>query len=176
MNIEVTTGTNTTELGPITLSGEQGPQGVTGPEGATGPTGPTGVTGATGAEGTVSDTGWRNISTLITANATDTISHIYLRRIGADVHITARIANSVTNTAHEIFAADTGIPAGFQPDIDFAVGGGFAEDGTNYLTGSFSVRSNGRSHYRVNTASYVNYSLTWPTSDTWPVSIPGTAV
>lgn len=57
MNIEVTTGTNTTELGPITLSGEQGPQGVTGPEGATGPTGPTGATGPTGTTGATGPTG-----------------------------------------------------------------------------------------------------------------------
>lgn len=57
MNIDVTTGTNTTELGPITLSGEQGPQGVTGPEGATGPTGPTGATGLTGATGAAGPTG-----------------------------------------------------------------------------------------------------------------------
>ena len=133
----------------------------------------TGNTGWVVADG---DTGWRDVSASITANANDTIYYTKLRRVGHTVQLAIRIANSVANTAIELFAAGTGVPSGFYPESSHVVTGGCREDGTGLGSdGSLSVRSTGLTYYRVTTASYVNFTLTYLTSDAWPSSLPGSA-
>lgn len=132
--------------------------------------------GNTGWKVNYGDTGWRDVSASITANANDTIHYTKLRRVGHTVQLAIRIANSVANTAIELFAAGTGVPSGFYPESSYVVTGGCKEDGTGLGSdGSLSVRSTGLTYYRVTTASYVNFTLTYLTSDAWPSSLPGSA-
>jgi hypothetical protein len=131
-------------------------------------------TGNTGwVAGAEADTGRRNVAALMTANATDTVGYVYMRRIGNAVRLSMQIANSVVNTSHELFAS---IPVGFRSMNPFATGVGWRDYLSTFTDGPAGFTSNGgQAWYAVPNGSYYYFEATWVTADAWPSSLPGSA-
>ena len=126
--------------------------------------------------GPEADTGRRDVSSLITANANDTIGYVYLRRIGDTVRFSMQIANTVLNTSIELFASGA-IPVGFRSMMPTAPGVGWRNDSSSFSDGpaAFTTSNGGQAWYAVPNASYYYFEATWITSNSWPTSLPGTA-
>lgn len=128
-------------------------------------------TGNTGWVVEYGDTGTRNIASLMTANATATVGALRLRRIGAQVSLMVRLANSVTATPHEVFAT---LPSGFLPGV--TLGQYAVRDIASYTSaGHVHVETTGRTLFATPDGNYRHATLTWPTADAWPASLPGSA-
>lgn len=137
----------------------------------------TGNTGWVVADG---DTGWRNITSLATANAGQVLADFMVRRIGGVVYLQAQFAQSTTNTVFELFANGTW-PSGFNipTQTDETVISGGRGSGSAYTASSLGLNTHAASvadvKYRVDNASYMYFHGSWPTSDAWPSSLPGSA-
>jgi len=114
------------------------------------------------------DTGWRDISSLISTDAVlTTVGSWYLRRIGSRV---ALQATGVTKTA--VAKTLTGlIPTGFRAAP--ANGVGILGDANNSLCRALSNTS-GDIILAAAVSSAGSLGFTWTTSDTWPGTLPGT--
>ena len=130
----------------------------------------TGNTGWVVMEG---DTGNRDISGDATANATDTLNTVQIRRIGANVYLTLNLSNTSTSTTHELFAT---LPSGFRPLTNVAqfINIDDASSASKYTVVSVAA-SDGLTKYRNNDAGTHGGVVTWITNDAWPTSLPGTA-
>jgi hypothetical protein len=110
----------------------------------------------------------------MSANATDTVGYVRMRRVGATVRLSMQMANSVTATAHELFAAGA-IPTGFRPTNWIVPGVGTRDAMVEAALAGLSVAAGGSAHYSVPDGSYYYFEASWVTTDTWPSSLPGSA-
>ena len=137
-------------------------------------------TGNTGWVVQYGDTGWRNITSLATANAGQTLAAFMIRRINGVVYLQAQFAQSTTNTVFDLFANGTW-PSGFNvpTQTDETVIPGARGGGASYIASNLSLNTNAVSaadvKYRVDNASYMYFNGSWPTADVWPASLPGSA-
>jgi hypothetical protein len=130
-------------------------------------------TGNTGWVVEYGDTGRRNVVSLMTANATDTVGSVVLRRVGALVSLQVVIANSATATSIELFAAGV-VPSGFRPSEYVACGGG-RDSASSAPDSTLALTPGGASHYRVADGSWRYLLAQYLTTDAWPTSLPGSA-
>lgn len=174
-----------TETDPVPIPpGPQGERGTEGPEGPPGPEGPQGIQGEVGPKGdkgdrgeqgipgtaTLSDTGWRNVTSLL--DATPTAGTVKVRRIGPFVHYWI----DGLNGANGAFLAE---PSGFSiPTSGFGAQGGLLAltDATGAVAASNRVLINRfagkRLQFYISSASYGRGIFV--TDDAWPATLPGT--
>lgn len=177
-----------TETDPVPIPpGPQGERGAEGPEGPPGPQGPKGDPGEAGPKGdkgdkgdrgeqgipgtaTLSDTGWRNVTSLL--DATPTAGTVKVRRIGPFVHYWI----DGLNGASSVFLAE---PSGFSiPTSGFGAQGGLLAltDATGAVAASNRVLINRfsgkRLQFYISSASYGRCMFV--TDDAWPATLPGT--
>lgn len=119
------------------------------------------------------DTGSRDVSADVTANATDTLDTVHIRRVGNIVYMTLKIANSATSTTHELFAT---LPDGFKPVADHSTYLLSPNASSASQTTVVSVdSSNGQTQYRNNNSATMCGTVVYVTNDAWPSSLPGSA-
>lgn len=117
------------------------------------------------------DTGPRDIGALITNPANGTVTNVFLRRIGAMVHLTGRISSTAA-TSGVIY----NLPDGWRPYVTtMARGGAMSATDQPVLVQADNATGSGSLTVRTwNTSTSQRYwSLTWPTSDAWPTTLPG---
>lgn len=149
------------------VKGDRGEQGVQGEVGPAGPKGDKGDKGDPGPGGPLQDSGLRSIASLWDAGSTGGV--VYLRRIGQMVFLNVY---GVTMTGA---AAVLSLPAGFRPDHHRIIPSASYPGGTgNRATLSSTTGALQLLGYAGSVAQYL--SLSWPTNDAWPATLPGTAV
>jgi hypothetical protein len=119
---------------------------------------------------TTGDTGWRNIATLVASVGTRTVTNIRCRRIMNSVHFMQQIADTQTNPSSQSLVT---MPSGFGSASTkwFVMGSssvnlrqlGVLSDSTVVYTGATD-------------ANRYDTEVSWVTTDSWPTSLPGTAV
>jgi hypothetical protein len=117
------------------------------------------------------DSGPRDMIGSVTANATATYTTVQLRRIGDVVYLSVKLANSGLSTTHELLAS---LPAGFRPNVDQTVSiypPGATTASQNTVIGVASA--DGKVMYRNNNASAMSGTISWPTNEAEPGSLPG---
>lgn len=119
------------------------------------------------------DSGPRNMIGSVTANATATYTTVQLRRIGDVVYLSVKLANTGLSTTHELLAS---LPAGFRPNVDQTASiypPGATTASQNTVIGVASA--DGKVMYRNNNASAMSGTISWPTNEAEPGSLPGVA-
>jgi hypothetical protein len=119
------------------------------------------------------DSGPRNMIGSVTANATATYTTVQLRRIGDVVYLSVKLANTGLSTTHELLAS---LPAGFRPNVDQTASiypPGATTASQNTVIGVASA--DGKVMYRNNNAAAMSGTISWPTNEAEPGSLPGVA-
>lgn len=139
----------------------------------------TGSTGWVVADG---DTGWRNVSAEIFPAhlALNPNAKVLIRRVGKQVTVTYASGASPTATGLQQLTDSDTIPIGFQhtsyatgvnpTGITIDAGTGFGTSVSLYMSSPSILRSGNQ----VSGTGY-NGSVTYPTNDAWPSSLPGSA-
>lgn len=124
------------------------------------------------------DTGWRNVNAsawLGTGNVPSRSSeNIRIRRAGPIVTIGLDITWGATGTGH---TEGGPVPVGFRPSVAGAAVATFAtaEWSTGKPAGLFGVHYNGNVYcVGITATNRIICQLSWPTSDAWPTTLPGT--
>ena len=128
---------------------------------------------------TYGDTGWRDVSTLMTTpEHVQTLTTLRLRRQGSTVHFMVRATvgtGTVFGTVTDI--ALLSIPTGFAPDDYVTVGSGRQTRMPVHLVTSGASNLMVANLYSGNwTAADLLGRGTWATSAAWPTALPGSAV
>ena len=162
------------ERGPEGPEGPEGPQGPKGDQGEPGPKGDKGDKGEQGIPGTatLSDTGWRNVTSLL--GAPPTAGTVKVRRIGPFVHYWIDGLNGLDG----VFLAE---PSGFSiPTAGSGTQGGLLAltDHDGVVVASNRIQINRfvgkRLRFYVSSVSYGRGMFV--TDDAWPAALPGTPV
>ena len=131
------------------------------------------------------DTGWRDVSSLLDADAiakVQTWTTLRLRRVGTTVHLLvfATVGTGTASGTAAVIKVFTTNPAGFGGVEQYECIGFLALTGRYPVAVDFSVSS---AYPIINppsngnwTSSYFIGELSWETSSSWPTSLPGTAV
>jgi hypothetical protein len=119
------------------------------------------------------DTGWRDVTASLNAIASVTYGYCYIRRIGAVVHVHARVTSTVATALASMYTT----PTGFRFRNGVADYGFTAFTATGAAGGRF-VSAAGVDIYAQTFAAVTSLTLLfqYPTDDAWPATLPGTAV
>lgn len=122
------------------------------------------------------DTGWRSIAGTVKLWPTDTWDAtkdtLWIRRVGSVVHLMHKRSTDIT--ANSWGVGDL-IPAGFRPAVDT----GLIVHGRDNNTGGYLLRTSGMTVWTgpvISSAYFMAPVQSWPTTDPWPTTLPGTAV
>jgi len=192
-DVGATAGLELGASGPRIMSGTGSPEGVvTAPVGSMW-TDTAATTGAirwvkasgSGSSGWVveyGDTGWRNVSAEIFPAhlALNPNAKVLIRRVGKQVTVTYASGASPTATGLQQLTDSDTIPSGFQhtayatgvnpTGITIDAGTGYGASVSLYMSSVSILRSGNQ----VSGTGY-NGSVTYPTNDAWPTSLPGSA-
>jgi hypothetical protein len=126
------------------------------------------------------DTGWRDVSSLMTTPAhVQTLTSLLMRRVGNVVHLTTRGTvgtGTLAGTANGMGLIN--LPSGFQPNDFCSIGSGVY----NYRTPTIISSASSKSAIAMQIAAGNNWGASvfdgagsWLTSDAWPSALPGSA-
>lgn len=132
------------------------------------------------------DTGWRDISSLM--NSTDwklgaVVGGFRMRRHGATVWFAARLQRVTAGAGISVTSTllASAVPAGFMPangywarGVAFSPSRPVGQINDSGATGLWRVLFDGVSGNWA-TDEYLQFEMSYPTSDAWPTSLPGTA-
>jgi hypothetical protein len=121
------------------------------------------------------DTGWRDVSASLASTITtpNPNSTAFIRRIGYSVQLRYSSGASPTATGNNLLMWT--LPAGFLSS--YGITAPLANASTFVITTSGLLASNTGLYLTNPTSGVVTAgSLTWQTGDTWPATLPGTAV
>lgn len=164
------------------IQGPPGPKGDPGAPGSPGTPGAPGVAGAPGAPGakgdkgdpgpggSVQDTGWRDITSLVGANAS--AGSLYLRRYGSIVVL--RFQSLAPSAAYTAGTTMFTLPAGFRNK--FRIDDFLFASSTGTVRSAFMFAAGGLGMWGQLTTDQLRGAWTWGTDDAWPATLPGLAV